>query len=130
MSRRAAVGQRSTTWLSICRSSARRIPRKKMRLRKSLSRRWPRTTRRTTSYRGTSLSAPERLLEAWAVLGAATTDERSIRVEPTGLVLSSGDVLAGLDIFGGRHLLVPAPAHDVREDRRSAGVQIRAAALE
>lgn len=76
------------------------------------------------------MSAPDRLLEAWAVLGAATADERAIRVEPTGVQLDQREVLAGLDVFGGRHLLVPFRRGEVREDRRSAGVQIRGAVLE
>jgi len=77
------------------------------------------------------LSAPDRLLEAWAVLGAAAADERIIRVEHAGVTLPTGDVLAGLDIHGGRHLLVSvAEPNSFREDRRSAGVQIRQAVLE
>jgi Putative PD-(D/E)XK family member, (DUF4420) len=77
------------------------------------------------------LSAPDQLLEAWAVLAAATADERVIRVEPAGVTVPLGDVLAGIDIHGGRHLLVPvADLESVREDRRSAGVQIRHAVLE
>ena len=75
------------------------------------------------------MSAPDRLIEAWAVLGAASADERVIRVEPTGVRVAAGDVLAGLDISGGRHLLVPE-ANPFREDRRSAGVQIRRTILE
>lgn len=64
------------------------------------------------------------------MLGAAAADERVIRVEPAGVTVGDGHVLAGLDIQGGRHLLVPAPASGMREDRRSAGVQIRSAVLE
>lgn len=77
------------------------------------------------------MKAPDRLLEAWAVLGAAAADERIIRVEHAGVTLPTGDVLAGLDIHGGRHLLVSVAELDsVREDRRSAGVQIRQAVLQ
>lgn len=76
------------------------------------------------------MSAPDRLLEAWTILGAAVGDERIIRVEPTGVSVGAGEILAGLDIHGGRHLLVPSSVEGIREDRRSAGVQIRGATLE
>jgi hypothetical protein len=65
------------------------------------------------------------------VLAAATRGERAIRVEPTGVTVPAGEVLAGLDLSGGRHLLVPLTAGaSFKEDRRSAGVQIRQVALE
>jgi Putative PD-(D/E)XK family member, (DUF4420) len=77
------------------------------------------------------LSAPDRLAEAWAVLGAAAAREATIRVEPAGVAVPDGDVLAGLDVDGGRHLLIPVvPLTGFREDRRSAGVQIRRTVLE
>lgn len=77
------------------------------------------------------MNAEERLVEAWAVLAAATRRPAAVRVEPTDVAAEHGPVLAGLDIHGGRHVLVPVPdPASVREDRRSAGVQIRAATLE
>ncbi len=77
------------------------------------------------------MSAPDRLAEAWAVLGAAAASETTIRVEPAGVAVPDGDVLAGLDVHGRRHLLVPVAASAAfREDRRSAGVQIRRTVLE
>lgn len=77
------------------------------------------------------MSAPDGLLAAWAVLGVAAADERVIRVEPAGVSVPTGEVLAGLDIHGGRHLLVPVgDTSSIREDRRSAGVQIRQSVLE
>jgi hypothetical protein len=77
------------------------------------------------------LNAPDRLAEAWAVLGAAAASETTIRVEAAGVIVPDGEVLAGLDAHGGRHLLIPVPASVAfREDRRSAGVQIRRTVLE
>jgi len=77
------------------------------------------------------LSAPDRLAEAWAVLGAAAASEATIRVEPADVAVPDGEVLAGLDVHGGRHLLVPVAASAAfREDRRSVGVQIRRTVLE
>ncbi len=77
------------------------------------------------------MKAGDRLVEAWAVLGAASRSERIIRTEPTGTSVATGEILAGLDVDGARHLFIPVASVDlVTEDRHSAGVQIRRALLE
>jgi hypothetical protein len=58
------------------------------------------------------------LLAAQPVLG-------DMRVRETGIVVSAGPVLLGLDVNAGRHLLVPLrPDEPLREDRTSHGVHI------
>jgi hypothetical protein len=63
----------------------------------------------------------------WSLLGQRRpTEEGSYAANDTGLLCSGEPILYALDWNDCRHLLVPAArVRTVREDRRSAGVQIR-----
>lgn len=61
----------------------------------------------------------------WPLLATQPSVLGDVRVRETGITVSAGSALLGLDVDGGRHLLVPLhPDEPLREDRTSRGVHI------
>lgn len=68
------------------------------------------------------------LRAAWTVLetAASKAEPETVQVSPTGVAIGAGEILAGVDIFGHRHLLIPLlPGEAFAEDRSGGGVQLR-----